>query len=59
MKMNPKFDWDSNKNIENLQKHGIDFGVAQYAFADPNRIILKDVGHSTKNRRSILLHPQN
>ncbi len=49
MKMKTKFEWDSDKNIKNPQKHGIDFGVAQYAFADTNRIILKDISHSTKN----------
>ena len=43
------FDWDSNKNLDNLQKHGIDFGDAQHAFFDPYRVILKDVSHSTKS----------
>ena len=40
------FDWDSNKDAENQQKHGVAFGRAQYAFADPGRVIAKDATHS-------------
>jgi len=40
------FDWDEKKNNENKQKHGVLFEVAQYAFADPRRIIAVDVKHS-------------
>ncbi len=28
---------------------GVSFAVAQYAFADPNRVILADVTHSTES----------
>ena len=28
------FEWDSEKNRQNKQKHGIGFSIAQYAFAD-------------------------
>lgn len=41
------FEWDSEKNKENVEKHGVSFYEAQFAFADPNRIIAKDVTHST------------
>ena len=40
------FDWDKHKDVENQQKHGVAFGRAQYAFADPRRVIAKDTTHS-------------
>jgi uncharacterized DUF497 family protein len=30
-----RFEWDTNKDDENQEKHGIAFSLAQYAFADP------------------------
>jgi uncharacterized DUF497 family protein len=45
------FEWDAKKDHENQQKHGISFVSAQYAFADPNRIIAEDVDHSDKETR--------
>ncbi len=30
------FQWDSNKNESNIQKHGISFELAHYAFFDPH-----------------------
>ncbi len=42
------FEWDANKDRVNQKKHGVPIGVAQYAFADPNRIILEDLSHSTE-----------
>jgi uncharacterized protein len=41
-----RFDWDTDKDTENQQKHGVSFSRAQYAFADPQRVIAKDVTHS-------------
>ena len=46
-----RFEWDEKKNRENLIKHGVPFEVAQYAFADPNRVIAEDLGHSEEERR--------
>ncbi len=43
------FEWDSKKDLINQEKHGVSFHVAQYAFADPNRVILEDVTHSTES----------
>lgn len=40
------FEWDSKKDHENQQKHGVSFESAQYAFADPHRIIAEDLNHS-------------
>lgn len=45
------FDWDSKKDELNQKKHGVSFYEAQYAFADPHRIILKDIRHSEKEER--------
>lgn len=42
------FEWDENKNQENLAKHGVSFEEAQYAFADPHLVILEDVIHSSQ-----------
>ena len=41
-----RFDWDPDKDAENQRKHGVSFGRAQYAFADPKRVIAKDASHS-------------
>ena len=46
-----KFEWDKKKNKENQNKHGLSFEVAQYAFADPSRIIAEDLSHSDKEKR--------
>lgn len=43
----PSFEWDEAKERANLIKHGVSFAAAQYAFADPNRVILQDMSHST------------
>lgn len=46
-----KFEWDEKKNSENQKKHGLSFEIAQYAFADPNRVIAEDHSHSDKEVR--------
>ena len=45
------FDWDETKNLYNQKKHGLSFAEAQYAFADPDRIIAKDLTHSDDEDR--------
>ena len=37
------FDWDSRKDKENQNKHGVAFNLAQHAFSDPSRIIAEDL----------------
>ena len=49
--MNTSFEWDEEKNAENLRKHGVDFETAQYAFIDPNRVIAEDLAHSKIEKR--------
>jgi len=46
-----KFEWDEQKNLVNIKKHGVSFYKAQYAFADANRIILQDMTHSHQEER--------
>lgn len=48
---NTRFDWDNNKDSENQHKHGVAFSLAQYAFADPQRVIAKDIAHSEIEER--------
>lgn len=46
-----QFEWDEEKNKFNLQKHGIDFSMAQYVFADPCYIELYDAAHGSEEDR--------
>jgi hypothetical protein len=46
-----KFEWDPHKDRENQKKHGVPFEVAQYAFADPDRVIAEDLSHSQDEKR--------
>lgn len=45
------FEWDESKDCENRKKHGVSFQAAQYAFADPERVIAEDLSHSKKEKR--------
>ncbi len=45
------FEWDSLKDEENRSKHGVGFDLAQFAFADPSRVIAEDVTHSDHEKR--------
>lgn len=46
-----EFEWDIDKDLYNQETHGVSFIIVQYAFADPNRIILEDVTHSTESEK--------
>ncbi|MCX6348667.1 MAG: BrnT family toxin [Candidatus Aureabacteria bacterium] len=46
-----QLDWDPKKDSENQRKHGVSFVAAQYAFADPERVIAEDVTHSRVEQR--------
>lgn len=45
------FEWDEGKNSKNQEKHGLSFEAAQYAFADPHRVIARDLEHSENEER--------
>jgi len=46
-----KFEWDDDKDVENQAKHHVSFQEAQLAFADPHRVIARDLGHSEAEER--------
>ena len=50
-----KFEWDTNKERINIQKHGITFEQASYVFADPFALNKWDNEHSKNEDRWILL----
>jgi len=45
------FEWDDNKDAENQAKHQVSFQAAQAAFADPHRVIAKDLAYSEVEER--------
>lgn len=49
--MTTRFDWDPDKDAENLRKHGVSFAEAQEAFMDRGRVIARDVNHSQSEPR--------
>lgn len=46
-----QFEWDPAKDRANQDKHGVSFSEAQYAFADPQRVIAQDLAHSQTEER--------
>jgi len=48
---NETFEWNRRKNVENQDKHGVSFDLAQHAFADPKRVVAKDNKHSENEQR--------
>lgn len=46
-----QFEWDPAKDKTNQDKHGISFAEAQFAFADPHRVIARDLEHSQAEER--------
>jgi len=46
-----RFDWDLEKDLANQAKHDVSFSQAQYAFADPHRVIAEDLSHSDLEKR--------
>jgi uncharacterized DUF497 family protein len=46
-----RFEWDPDKDKENQRKHGVAFAIAQFAFADPIRVIAEDLSHTSGEKR--------
>ncbi len=40
------FEWDDQKELQNIFKHGVSFKDASEVFADPSRLIIQDELHS-------------
>ncbi len=49
------FEWDENKNQENIKKHKVSFDEAKTAFSDDCARIISDPDHSEDEERFILL----
>ena len=49
------FEWDEGKNRSNQEKHGVSFEMAQEAFYDPHRIIVRDLAHEQGENRFFCL----
>lgn len=45
------FDWDPSVDLLNELKHRVPFQEAQFAFADPRRVIAEDLSHSSAEER--------
>ena len=50
-----RFEWDGRKAASNLKKHGVSFGEAATAFADPLSLTVGDPDHSDQEDRFVLL----
>ncbi|MCL1842947.1 MAG: BrnT family toxin [Defluviitaleaceae bacterium] len=50
-----KFNWDRNKNLSNIEKHGISFKSAALTFFDPNAATLEDTAHLQDEERFLLI----
>lgn len=46
-----RFEWDADKDRENQKKHRVSFAMAQFAFADPQRVVAEDVSHGSSETR--------
>ena len=45
------FNWDTNKNLSNIEKHGVPFKEAATVFLDPYATLMDDIEHSQYEER--------
>jgi uncharacterized DUF497 family protein len=50
-----RFEWDDQKAIANLERHGVSFGEATEVFYDPNALEGSDPEHSADEERFVLI----
>lgn len=50
-----RFDWDEEKNQQNLKKHGVAFEEAQSVFFDDDALEFPDPDHSEDEDRFLML----
>ncbi|MCA1816823.1 MAG: BrnT family toxin [Acidobacteria bacterium] len=50
-----RFEWNDNKAIANLKKHGVTFGEATEVFYDPNAVEGNDPKHSEDEDRFVII----
>ena len=53
------FDWDINKNLSNIKKHGVSFLEASSVFYDDEAIIFDDPIHSITEERFNIIGMSN
>jgi uncharacterized protein len=53
------FEWDPDKAITNLAKHGVSFEEAKTVFGDPNELTIFDDDHSDEEDRYLSLGTSN
>ncbi|HEV3469050.1 MAG TPA: BrnT family toxin [Pyrinomonadaceae bacterium] len=50
-----RFEWDDQKALANVKKHGITFGEATEVFYDPNAVEASDPEHSSDEGRFVII----
>jgi uncharacterized protein len=50
-----RFEWDDEKAISNLEKHGVSFGEATEVFYDPNALEEYDTEHADEENRFFII----
>jgi uncharacterized protein len=50
-----RFDWDENKALSNLSKHGVSFEEAKTVFDDPLYVDFYDPAHSDEENRYLIV----
>jgi len=50
-----RFEWDDQKAVENLARHGVSFGEATEVFYDPNALEVEDAEHSYDESRFVII----
>jgi uncharacterized protein len=54
-----KFEWDDNKAVRNLSKHGVSFDEAKTIFDDPLYVDFYDPDHSDDEERYLIIGESN
>jgi uncharacterized protein len=54
-----KYEWDENKAIKNLAKHGVSFDEAKTIFDDPLYVDFYDLDHSEDEERYLIVGESN
>jgi len=49
------FEWNTDKNLSNIEKHGIPFKEAATVFSDDNSTMLEDKNHSDDEERFLAI----
>ena len=54
-----KYEWDENKAVKNLAKHGVSFAEAKTIFDDPLYVDFYDQDHSEDEERYLIVGESN